>query len=167
MECEFSRWVINLSETTEQTGCRCGIDYSTITLFSENIPGGTCAFIGTENMNFEDELPVNIFHFLERNISKDASIIDKHVNTSEVINGCFNDFLSKLHWIVVGNSNTTLSFDLIDDNISCFVVISLSTVRSSQIVDDHLSSSTGKEESVLFTNTTSSSSHNHHFTIKS
>jgi len=47
-------------------------------------------------VNFEDEVPVLVFHLLEGDISENACVVDQNVNSFEVVEGCFDYFVSQL-----------------------------------------------------------------------
>ena len=48
-------------------------------------------------MDLKDELPVLVFHFLEGDVAKNACVVQENVDSSEIINGGFDDFFSKLN----------------------------------------------------------------------
>lgn len=68
-------------------------------------------------MDIVDQIPILIFHVLKANISKDAGIVDKNIDTAEVLNGSLNDLVSEFYAIVVGYGVSTLRLDFIDDDI--------------------------------------------------
>ena len=47
-------------------------------------------------MNFKDEIPVLILHFLESNISENTGIVNEDINLFEVVSGSLDNFISKL-----------------------------------------------------------------------
>lgn len=47
-------------------------------------------------MDLEDKVPVLILHFLERNIPKNTSIIEKDVDPSESIDRSLDDLFTEL-----------------------------------------------------------------------
>jgi len=51
-----------------------------------------------------DEVPISVFHVFEAHISKDTSVIDEHVDATKGLDGSFDDQVSVLNTVVVGNS---------------------------------------------------------------
>lgn len=94
---ELSGGIVDLTEAAEETSSRGGVDDSAIALLSHDVPGSLGAFVGAIDMDLKDELPVLVFHFLERDVSEDACVVQENVDSSEIINGSFDDFFSKLN----------------------------------------------------------------------
>lgn len=72
-----------------------------------------------------NQIPILILHILEADISKNACIVEKDIDPTVVLNGGFDDFLAIFNTVVVGNSFTSCSLDLIDNYISGLGGISL------------------------------------------
>jgi hypothetical protein len=66
-------------------------------------------------VNLVDEVPIRLLHVLEADISKNAGIVDENVDTTEGVDGCFDNGLAILDGIVVGNRFTACGADLFDD----------------------------------------------------
>lgn len=47
-------------------------------------------------MNFKDEIPILILHFLERNIPENTGIINEDINFFEIVNSSLDDFIPEL-----------------------------------------------------------------------
>ena len=134
-----------MPKASKQTCCWGSINDSAISLLSHNVPCCSCAFIRSINMDFINQIPILIFHFLEGNIPQNTSIVNKNINFSKIISSCFDYLLSKLYWIIVGNSNSSFGFNLFDYFISSIVAISLSSSWSSQVIYNNFSTSRSKE----------------------
>jgi hypothetical protein len=53
-------------------------------------------------MHFHDEIPIELSHLLEGDISQNTSVVNDNINSAEGIDSGFDDFLSKFNRIVVG-----------------------------------------------------------------
>jgi len=111
-----------LAETSKETGCRGGIDDSSILLFSEVWPCSSSTLIGTLDMNIHNKVPVLVLHILEADIPKDARIVDQNVDAPEVLDSGLNDLLAICYAVVVGYGFTACSFDLIHHNIGSLLL---------------------------------------------
>ena len=119
-------------------------------------------------MNQHDEIPIEVAHLLERDVSKDARIVDHNVDCAESINRSLHNFVSKLDRVFVRYSNTARSFDFVDYSISgmllSFLVFTLN--RTAKVVDDNFGTSGGQKEGILTTETVSCTSNNCYLSIK-
>lgn len=77
------------------------------------------------NMNLEDVIPVLGGHLLKRPVPENTSIVDKHINTTKVIDGGPNDLVAIRNTVIVGYSGASSSFDL-----SNYLVSGLDTLYS-------------------------------------
>lgn len=66
-------------------------------------------------MNLHDNVPVGFSHLDKRFVSKDTSVVDKDVNLAISVDGSLDNLVAELNRVVVGNSLTTGSLDLIDN----------------------------------------------------
>ncbi len=85
-----------------------------------------------------------------------TGIIDEDVDLSEVVQGSLDDFVSELYRVVVGNGNSSLGLDLLDNDISSRAVFSLSDGWGAEVIDDNFSSSAGEEQCVGLSESSSS-----------
>jgi len=69
-------------------------------------------------VNLHDEVPVEISHLHEGDVSKDTGVVDNNINLSEGINSSLDDSVTELDGVSVSNSLTTGSLNLIDDFLS-------------------------------------------------
>jgi hypothetical protein len=69
-------------------------------------------------MHSHDQIPIGIFHIFETDVTKDTSIVDEDINSSESLDGSINDLVTELDAVVIGNSFTASFLDFIDDDIS-------------------------------------------------
>lgn len=83
-------------------------------------------------MHLHDQIPIGIFHVLERNVAEDTSIVQKNVDGSKRLHGSGDNLLTKLDGIVVGNSLSARGLDLIDNNI-CSLDTAVSTHRHPRV----------------------------------
>lgn len=75
-------------------------------------------FVGTFNVDFDDQIPVFILHVLEADVPQDARIIDQYIDSSKVLYGCLNYALAIDHIVVVCHGFSAGSSNLIDNDIS-------------------------------------------------
>ena len=68
-------------------------------------------------MDRHDDVPIFLGHFLERNVAKNTSVIHEDIDGTECIDSGLDDLFSKLDRIIICDSLTTSSFDLVDDNV--------------------------------------------------
>ena len=68
-------------------------------------------------MDHHNKVPIFIGHFLEGNVAEDTSVIDEDIDGTECIDSGLDDLFSKLDRIIICDSLTTSSFDLVDDNV--------------------------------------------------
>ncbi len=77
-----------------------------------------------------------------------TGVIDKDVNFTEVVQGSLYDFISELNWVVVGYGNSSFGLDLLYDEVGSGGVISFSYRWGAEVIDDNFGSTTGKEEGI-------------------
>jgi len=168
MNSELCGWIVNLTKASKEASSRCCINNSTVSLFSHNIPSSSWARICSSHVDLDNDVPISLFHFLERNITKDSCIINQNINSSKVINCCFDNLFSKFDWIIIRNSNSTFRFNLFYNLIGSVMSNRTSSSDwSSKIIDHNFSSSAGKEECILSSEASSSSSNYCNFAIVS
>lgn len=63
-------------------------------------------------MHLVNNIPILIFHFLERYIPQNSSIVYQNIHSLEVVHCCFYYLIAKLDRIVVCNCLSPLSFYL-------------------------------------------------------
>ena len=71
----------------------------------------------TVGVNCVDQIPVGILHVLKANITQDTSIIKQNINAAEGLYSGFNNSITVLDTVVVGDGLTASGADLLDDNI--------------------------------------------------
>jgi hypothetical protein len=114
---QLSRGIIRLTEASKQTRSTGSIDNSSELLFPEMRPSSSCALIRPLNMYRDDQIPILIRHILERNITENTSIVEQDVDTTVVLDSCFDDLLAIGDTVVVGYCFAACGFDLVDDYI--------------------------------------------------
>lgn len=112
---ELGSRVVDLSKATEKSSSRRSVDNSSKTLFSHDVPGSSAAAVSTVNVNLENEIPILILHFLEWDISQNTRIVQKDVDLAEVVNSSLDDFISKLDRVIVGDCNSTLFLNFLNN----------------------------------------------------
>jgi hypothetical protein len=118
-------------------------------------------------VNLHDEVPVEIGHLHERDVSKDTSVVDNNIDLSEGINSSLDDSVTEFDGVSVSNSLTTGSLNLIDDFLSNASASTISSVRHTKIVNDDLSTLGGKPQGVFSSETVSCTSDDDDSVIKS
>ena len=113
-----------MSKTAKQAGSGGRVNDPAILLLSEIRPCGSSAFVSSFDVYSIDQIPVRVFHVLEADVSKDASIVEEDVNATEGVNGGLDDLLAILDTVVVGNSLAACSSDLVDYNICSLEITS-------------------------------------------
>ena len=68
-------------------------------------------------MNLVDQIPVEIRHVLERNISENASIVDEDIDAAKVLDGSVDDLFAELDAVVVGSGLAAGFSDLLDNEV--------------------------------------------------
>ena len=64
-----------------------------------------------------NKIPVLILHVLEADITENTGIVEQDVNTTKILDGSLNDFVTKLDAVVIGNSLAASLLDLIDNDV--------------------------------------------------
>lgn len=77
-----------------------------------------CAFVCSFDVDFLDQIPVQILHVLEANISQNTGVVNEDVDSAEGLNRGVNNGNAILNAVVVGNSLSASSLNLVDDYIS-------------------------------------------------
>jgi hypothetical protein len=62
-----------------------------------------------------NQVPIRLLHVLEADISQNAGVVDKDIDSAEGIDSGLNDGLAILNRVVVGNCLATCGADLLDD----------------------------------------------------
>ena len=112
-------------------------------------------------MDFHDQVPVELAHFLEAHITQDASVVDHDVDGAESIDSSLDNLVTEFDGVLVGDCNTTLGLDLIDNGI-CGVLgggLILTLNGTTEVIDDDLAAARSEHESVLTAKTVSSTGH--------
>lgn len=68
-------------------------------------------------MHSHDDVPVGISHVLDGDITQDAGIIDKDVNSSIGLDGSVDDLVAVYHIVIIGNSLAASIDNLLDHQI--------------------------------------------------
>ena len=131
------------------------------------VPSSSGAFVSSKHMHFIDQIPVDVLHFLERDVPEDACVIDEHIHSSETVQGSLDDLVSELNRVVVGHSHSALGLDFVDHLIGSLVVVALSAVGASQVIDDYFGASGGEEQGVLFADSVACSGDYDYFSVES
>ena len=115
-------------------------------------------------MNFHDKVPIELSHFLERNIAKNTSVVDHDIDSAESIDSSLNDLVTELDRILVCDGLATGSLDLINNSISGVLgsLLTFALNRATEIVDDNLGATAGKKKSILAAKTISSTCNDSH-----
>jgi hypothetical protein len=71
----------------------------------------------TVGVNSVDQIPVGILHVLKADIPQNTSVVKQNINAAEGLNSGFDDSITILDAVVVGDGLTAGGADLIDDNI--------------------------------------------------
>jgi hypothetical protein len=69
-----------------------------------------------------DKIPIGIFHVLEADVTKDTSIVDEDIDSSESLDGSIDDLITKLDAVVIGNGLSSSFLDFVHDDISSLVL---------------------------------------------
>jgi hypothetical protein len=109
--------IIALAKASKKTRGRRSINDPSILLFSEIRPSSSSTFVGTLNMNGDDQIPVLVFHVLETDVSEDTSIVDQDIDSAIVLDGGVDDLLAVCDAVVVRYCSAARGFDFIDDDI--------------------------------------------------
>ena len=72
-------------------------------------------------MDSDNQIPVLVFHVLETNIPQNASVVDQYIDPSILLYRRFNDLVTILNTVVVGNSISTGRADFLNDYIGSLV----------------------------------------------
>ena len=120
-------------------------------------------------MNFHDQIPVQLRHFLERHIAKNASIVNHDINSAESIDCCLDNLVAELNRVLVRDGLAASLLNLFDNSVSRMHAVSLSIARNTtaEVVDDHLGATGSKQKSVCTSQTISCTCDNCDFTVKS
>ena len=76
-------------------------------------------------MHFHDQVPVELAHFLEANVTQDASVVDNDINSAKGIDSSLDNLVTELHGVFVCDSDATCGLDFVDNDISGMLGISL------------------------------------------
>lgn len=79
--------------------------------------GVTPYLVSTVGVDAVDEVPVGILHVLEADIPEDTSVVEQNIDTTEVLDGSFDDGLAVLDAVVVGNRLAAGGADLLNNDI--------------------------------------------------
>lgn len=71
----------------------------------------------TVGVNSVDQIPVGILHVLKADIPQNSSVIKQNINAAEGLNSGFDDSITVLDAVVVGDGLTAGGADLIDNDI--------------------------------------------------
>jgi hypothetical protein len=96
-------------------------------------------------MDFNNDVPILLLHFLEWNIPENTSIIYQNIDSTEIIYGSFYYFISKLNGIIISNCNSTFRFNFLDYFVCSLARSSLSRNLGSEIINNNFCTSAGKE----------------------
>lgn len=135
MSCSNHTRVVSLSEAAEKTSGRRRVDDSSILLLSKVWPSSFRALqshqqpsqatvlipksylVRAVDVDLVDQIPVEISHVLERDISENASIVDEDIDAAKVLDGGVNDLLAELDAVVVGSGLAAGLPDLLDNEV--------------------------------------------------
>lgn len=70
-------------------------------------------------MHSDNQIPVLVFHVLERNISQDTGIVEQHIDSAVVLDCRLDDLVAVLDAVVVGYCFAASGFDFVNDDIGC------------------------------------------------
>ena len=115
-------------------------------------------------MNFHDKVPIELSHFLERNIAKNTSVVNHDIDSAESIDSSLDDLVTELDRILVCDGLATGSLDLINNSISGVLgsLLTFALDRATEIVDDNLGATAGKKKSILTAKAISSTCNDSH-----
>ena len=68
-------------------------------------------------MDLHNEVPVEISHLLEGNISQDASVVNDNVHSAEVVDCCLHNLVSELHRVVVGYCSSSQLLNFLNNDV--------------------------------------------------
>ena len=68
-------------------------------------------------MDINDQVPILVCHIFEGNIAEDTGIVEENVNSTEGLDCCLDDLVTRCDRVVVGYRFAASGFDLVDDNI--------------------------------------------------
>ena len=109
--------VVALPEAAEKAGSGCCIDHSAIFLLAKVRPRSSRTFVCSVHVNFDDEIPIGVSHVLEANISEDARIIEKDVNSPKFFDCSLNDEFAILNTVIICNGFSSIGTDFVNDNV--------------------------------------------------
>lgn len=144
-----------------------GVDDTAKLLLAEDRPGGLGDLVGAINVDREDGIPLLIGHTGKGDILEDTGVVDDNVDTAKGLHGSLDNLVSVKDRVVVGNGFTTSGTDLIDNKISSAAGGSLTSVGTTEIVDDNRGTARSKEEGVRLAESTTGTSHDDNATVKS
>jgi len=81
-----------------------------------HVPGKS-HLVSTCDVHLEDQIPVLVLHILEADVPKDSRVIDQDVDPPKGLDSSFDNGLSILNTVVVGNSFAATGLDFFDNGI--------------------------------------------------
>lgn len=114
---ELSRRVVGLAKVAKETSSRGSVDDTTVLLLPEVGPGSSCALVSTLDVHLVDEVPIFVLHVLEANITEDTGVVNENVDAAECLDGGFDDLVTVLDTVVIGNSLAASGLDFVDNDI--------------------------------------------------
>jgi hypothetical protein len=83
-----------------------------------------------------DKIPVLVGHSGERLVTQNTCIVDKDIDATKGFEGGFDNLVTILNRVVVGNSLSSSLSDFFYNNVSSLVVVTLASVGTSKVVND-------------------------------
>jgi hypothetical protein len=68
-------------------------------------------------VNVLNEIPILILHVLEADIAENTSIVDEDIDATKGLDSGFDDFVTILNAVIVGNSFSAGLLDFVDNDI--------------------------------------------------
>ena len=165
---KFGRRVVDLSERAEDSSGGARVHNSAVVFLTHDVPGGTSYRKGSLQVDQHDQVPIEVAHLLERDVSQDSRIVDHNVNSAESVNCSLHNFVTKLDRVFVCDSNTTRSLNFVNHSVGGVFLGGLvfALDRAAEIVDYDLGTSRGQKEGILATQTVSCTGNNGHLSVK-
>jgi len=115
-----------------------------------------------------NKVPIKFAHLLERHITEDSSVVYDNVDSAEVIDSSLHNFITMLDGVFVSASNSTSSFDLVNNNVcemlGSFLVLTLN--GATKIINNNFAAALGQQKGVLATKSVTGTCYNCDFPVE-
>jgi hypothetical protein len=133
---KLSSRVVGLPKVSVKTDSRASVDDTTILLLEEVGPCSLDDLVCSSKVDTVDKIPVLVGHSGERLVTQNTCIVDKDIDTTKGFEGGFDNLVTILNRVVVGNSLSSSLSDFFYNNVSSLVVVTLASVGTSKVVND-------------------------------